>query len=434
MKKKSLLLLISLCALVSCNKGNNNSSSINDSQFSESGSDTTSDSEESSETSSDSGSSQDSSYIDEDSSSEEKTYYTSVESVKEFGKSIKDDYSSIETNNYAKLEGKVIFTLDQISTSKEYKQYNRYRALFFDETGYILLALDDASYQKVKNYQYQSTTYYSIEGAIVKIDNNIIVNVKEFTFIKNHEDNINVDDYFQITSPSASLIEIYDRAKNLPLNYKGMGFEDLALIKLRYIEEINDSVLLMYDGANFIKLSGDNKISNNFTKGETYDCLGLVNVYKYAFSLKLVSKKISSSKINDIDYTKCNTLQGNELYKIDYTNDKKQHFTNYENVYNEVYKFEGYVNGYSKNGSDYMVVCDSYKENAFTSYTTAASANALFIDNNSEYNLKTSNDIANSKLYNYSLEDIKISFYYYPTLKNSQHYWSIYIVSDIQVL
>lgn len=434
MKKKSLLLLISLCALVSCNKGNNNSSSINDSQFSESGSDTTSDSEESSETSSDSGSSQDSSYIDEDSSSEEKTYYTSVESVKEFGKSIKDDYSSIETNNYAKLEGKVIFTLDQISTSKEYKQYNRYRALFFDETGYILLALDDASYQKVKNYQYQSTTYYSIEGAIVKIDNNIIVNVKEFTFIKNHEDNINVDDYFQITSPSASLIEIYDRAKNLPLNYKGMGFEDLALIKLRYIEEINDSVLLMYDGANFIKLSGDNKISNNFTKGETYDCLGLVNVYKYAFSLKLVSKKISSSKINDIDYTKCNTLQGNELYKIDYTNDKKQHFTNYENVYNEVYKFEGYVNGYSKNGSDYMVVCDSYKENAFTSYTTAASANALFIDNNSEYNLKTSNDIANSKLYNYCLEDIKISFYYYPTLKNSQHYWSIYIVSDIQVL
>lgn len=434
MKKKSLLLLISLCALVSCNKGNNNSSSINDSQFSESESNTTSDSEESSETISESGSSQDSSYIDEDSSSEEKTYYTSVESVKEFGKSIKDDYSSIETNNYAKLEGKVIFTLDQISTSKEYKQYNRYRALFFDETGYILLALDDASYQKVKNYQYQNTTYYSIEGAIVKIDNNIIVNVKEFTFIKNHEDNINVDDYFQTTSPSTNLKEIYDRAKNLPLNYKGMGFEDLALIKLRYIEEINDSVLLMYDGANFIKLSGNNKISNNFTKGETYDVLGLVNVYKYAFSLKLVSKKISSSKINDIDYTKYNTLQGNELYKIDYTNDKKQHFIDYENVYNEIYKFEGYVNGYSKNGSDYMVVCDTYKENAFTSYTTAATANALFIDNNSEYNLKTSNDFINSKLYNYCLEDVKISFYYYPTLKNSQHYWSVYIVSDIQVL
>ena len=243
-----------------------------------------------------------------------------------------------------------------------------------------------------------------------------------------------MNDYFQTIVPETSLKDIYEKAKNLPLNYKGMGFGDLTVIKLRYIEEINDSVLLMFDGVNFIKLSGNNKISNSFTKGETYDVLALINVYKYAFSLKLVSKKLSSVKIDDIDYSKCNTLQGNELYKIDYTNDKKQHFADYENVYNEVYKFEGYVNGYSKNGSDYMVVCDTFKENAFTSFVTAAAANALFIDNNSEYNLKTDNDIANSKLYNYCLEDIKISFYYYPTLKNSQHYWSIYIVSDIQVL
>lgn len=441
MKRKNILFIVSLLALLaSCSEekfsnsedGFNSSSFISSDSFSGDHSSTFDDSSELDSQSSSEISSSDS----EDFSSEETNihYYDNVEKIKQYATEIKDDFYYGDELNIAKIQGRIIFVSDQISASKEYKEVNRYRALIFDQSGYILLDVDSSFYKKIKDYQYQLKTYYEIEGKIVKIDGLVQINVTNYTFLTNYTNEIELSSYFENIKKLDNLKKLYSLCQNIPLNYKGIGYYDLININLKYYEKLDNNVLLMHDGYNFIKLIGDSKIGNNFIKGQNYQILAFANIYKYAPSLILVDKKNIDIEINDVNLNSYSILSNDDLYKIDYKNDNKTHFYDYENVFQNIYKFEGYINCYLKNSAMYMVGINEYKTKEYSSYTNAANDKALFINNNSEYNLKNEKDYLSSKTYEYLLEEKKVSFYYYPINRNTNHYWSIYITSEIEAL
>lgn len=431
MRKKLLIFLCTIFLLTGC-KSNNDHSLDESSEYN---SEEISSIESSDDNSSELSSSEENSSeeINEDNSSEEEINLNNILEVKEYGLNFSspNDIGITFTNKIVQLVGKIVLAKDQVATNGLYGEINQYKALFIDETSYIYLDINYNFYSKIKDYQYKDTTIYSIKGEIISNNNIIEINVNEYTFLNNSSLSFSFSSYY---SDLAYTSNYYQIINNIIINNRGCGFSELIKVKAKYIMKLTNTNLLMYDGENYFQLNGHDKIGNEFVLNNTYDLLVIPNLYRYAPGLVYVDKIISQEIIELEDLSKVDKLSSSDLYKIKYSKETTNHSSNYENVFMNIYKFEGYINYYLKNNQINMVMSDNYSSSSYSSYTNALNAKCSFLNNDSEKGLYTDSDLSNSLTYEYALEEIKVSFYYYPYLFNTSNYWMTYIISDIVVM
>ncbi|MGM9873473.1 MAG: hypothetical protein ACI31G_00940 [Bacilli bacterium] len=436
MKNKLLILLFTLFLLTGCNNVTNVDSSIESesntqesSDFISDTSDTTSE-EESEETTSEEKSSEENS-----SEEEENPILNNIEEVINYGLNFPTNPNDIGvtfTNVDVSLTGRVVLSKDQVATNGLYGEINQYKTLFIDETGYMYININSLFYSKIKDYQYLDSTIYKIEGEIINNNNSIEINVENYSFLENSSLSYSFASLYNTTMFETNY---YDEIENIVINNRGCGLGKIIKIKARYIMKLTTNNLLMYDGTNYFQLNGNDKIGNGFILNSTYDILGIMNVYRYAPGIVFVDKISSMTEIGEIDFSNdIETLSSTDLYKIKYTKEVNTHSLNYEKVFKSIYKFEGYINYYVKNDQINMVMSDTYNSSCYSTYTSALNAKCAFISNDNEKNLYSDSDLINSLTYEYALENIKVSFYYYPYLLNTSNYWMVYLISDINVL
>lgn len=436
MNKKIIIIPLLLVSLCGCSKKNGQSSSIIDSSIIDSSfvsSNTNSTFESSSSNSSSSegnssnSSSESSSSSIDDSSSLEETIITSLSEARIKGTSYKDKVNEVgvyQGEDKVKLTCELLSRNDAITSKKGYT--NQYKLLMANEEGYIYINVPLEIYKKLENGIF---SYYTFEGYLAYYCGEVELSVNELP-VKVDNLNYSLDSLFE----EKDIDEVYSIIKNKEVNCKGCNYYNLVKIKAKYLEKMDDKVLLFGNGNKVIQVHGRDKFPNEMTKNNDYYIYASMSMYNYKPGIEYIYSKSCNEEIEIIK----NNLENvdSSLNKNIYEVDTNKKYEEYSSSFPKLYKYEGYVNYYTKSNSAYFVLDDENKDVNYSSYESARSGKTLFIKNDSCVNLYYEKDFTSCPLYEAYLNNNKISCEVALYGYNRQYkVWQVYILeSSINII
>lgn len=432
MKKKNLILsgLIFLLGLTAC-QGTNIISSISVSSStssSQSNVETTSSSNQTSLSTSSSSpitvqTSSNNSSWQSSSSSNSADEKISVKYIRQKAKNYLSSVNEVgvyESTEEVEIDLQLIAVLDAITTKQGYG--SRYKALMSDGEDYIYVKITDTEYKNLKKYVTERQTYH-VKGVIG------LYNKTEAEIISNGEieyigDEIILTDYLSLAD-ELSLSDIYEDLNNLTLNCKGVAYSSIIKTKVTCLaKDINSTNLYFGNGQYIINVHGNDKVTNNFTKGSSYILIGALSVYNYRPSLEYVYSEPISEEIT-FDYNNALSLKASEFYNYTYQVDEEEKYPEYTKFFETPKLVEGYINYYLKDGKGNLVLTDNYYNSPFSTIENAKSAKSIMLDNENCRQLTDSN-VAYCPLYEFALEEIKVSLVVFPYMWNTSKYPMVY--------
>lgn len=355
------------------------------------------------------------------SSIQDNNYITSIKECKEKAKqlsSVVNDKNVAESDLMVNIKAKVLSRFDAITTKNGYG--NRYKILVVNDEGYIYLKVDDIIYSKLEN---KIGSYFDIVGNLSLYCGEVELTVNDMPTEISH-----VDDQYENLYISKSLRQIYDHLSSISLNCKGCGYSSLVKFTGKYLATMDDVVLLFSDGDNIIQVHGPKKFKNSLSVGSVYDIYGAMNMYNFKPGIEYVYSKINNQvSISDVDKSKLDTIDNQNLYSIKYETDKNSSYPSYSKQFEELRVYRGYANIYQKGYKYYVVLKDTYKDVGYDTYTIARDDKALFVKNESCVGLI---DFTFCPFYDFILEDVYIEVVVAPYLWNTNKYWQVYALED----
>lgn len=347
-------------------------------------------------------------------------------SVKYIRRKVENYLSSVnevgvyESTEEVEIDLQLIAVLDAITTKQGYG--SRYKALMSDGEDYIYVKITDTEYKNLKKYVTERQTYH-VKGVIG------LYNKTEAEIISNGEieyigDEIILTDYLSLAD-ELSLSDIYEDLNNLTLNCKGVAYSSIIKTKVTCLaKDINSTNLYFGNGQYIINVHGNDKVTNNFTKGSSYILIGALSVYNYRPSLEYVYSEPISEEIT-FDYNNALSLKASEFYNYTYQVDEEEKYPKYTKFFETPKLVEGYINYYLKDGKGNLVLTDNYYNSPFSTIENAKSAKSIMLDNENCRQLTDSN-VAYCPLYEYALEEIKVSLVVFPYMWNTSKYPMVY--------
>ena len=325
-----------------------------------------------------------------------------------------------ESTEEVEIDLQLIAVLDAITTKQGYG--SRYKALMSDGEDYIYVKITDTEYKDLKKYITERQTYHvkGVMGLYNKTEPEIISD-GEIEYIG---DNIISTDYLSLAE-ELSLSDIYDHLNNLSLNCKGVTYSSVIKTKVTCLaKDINSTNLYFGNGQYIINVHGNDKVTNNFTKGSSYILVGALSVYNYRPSLEYVYSEPISEEIT-FDYDNALSLKALEFYNYTYQVDEEEKYPEYTKFFETPKLVEGYINYYLKDGKGNLVLTDTYYDSPFSTIENAKSAKSIMIDNENCRQLTDSN-VDYCPLYEYALEETKVSLVIFPYMWNTSKYPMVY--------
>ncbi len=325
-----------------------------------------------------------------------------------------------ESTEEVEIDLQLIAVLDAITTKQGYG--SRYKALMSDGEDYIYVKITDTEYKNLKKYVTERQTYH-VKGVIG------LYNKTEAEIISNGEieyigDEIILTDYLSLAD-ELSLSDIYEDLNNLTLNCKGVAYSSIIKTKVTCLaKDINSTNLYFGNGQYIINVHGNDKVTNNFTKGSSYILIGALSVYNYRPSLEYVYSEPISEEIT-FDYNNALSLKASEFYNYTYQVDEEEKYPEYTKFFETPKLVEGYINYYLKDGKGNLVLTDNYYNSPFSTIENAKSAKSIMLDNENCRQLTDSN-VAYCPLYEFALEEIKVSLVVFPYMWNTSKYPMVY--------
>ena len=325
-----------------------------------------------------------------------------------------------ESTEEVEIDLQLIAVLDAITTKQGYG--SRYKALMSDGEDYIYVKITDTEYKNLKKYVTERQTYH-VKGVIG------LYNKTEAEIISNGEieyigDEIILTDYLSLAD-ELSLSDIYEDLNNLTLNCKGVAYSSIIKTKVTCLaKDINSTNLYFGNGQYIINVHGNDKVTNNFTKGSSYILIGALSVYNYRPSLEYVYSEPISEEIT-FDYNNALSLKASEFYNYTYQVDEEEKYPEYTKFFETPKLVEGYINYYLKDGKGNLVLTDNYYNSPFSTIENAKSAKSIMLDNENCRQLTDSN-VAYCPLYEFALEEIKVSLVVFPYMWNTSKYPLVY--------
>lgn len=356
------------------------------------------------------------------SSIQDNNYITSIKECKEKAKqlsSVVNDKNVAESDLMVNIKAKVLARFDAITTKSGYG--NRYKILVANDEGYIYLKVDDKIYSKLEN---KIGNYFDIIGKLSLYCGEVELTVNDMPSEISHK-----DDQYENLYINKSLRQIYDHLSSISLNSKGCGYSSLVKFTGKYLATMDDVVLLFSDGDNIIQVHGPKKFKNSLSVGSVYDIYGAMNMYNFKPGIEYVYSKINNQvSISDVDKSKLDTIDNQNLYSIKYETDKNSSYPSYSKQFEELRIYRGYANIYQKGYKYYVVLKDTYKDVGYDTYTNARDDKALFVKNESCVGLI---DFTFCPFYDFILEDVYIEVVVAPYLWNTNKYWQVYALEDL---
>ena len=347
-------------------------------------------------------------------------------SVKDIKKKAENYLSSVneigvyESTEEVEIDLQLIAVLDAITTKQGYG--SRYKALMSDGEDYIYVKITDTEYKNLKKYVTERQTYH-VKG-IIGLYNNTEAEIISNGEIEYIGDEIILTDYLSLAD-ELSLSDIYENLNNLALNCKGVAYSSIIKTKVTCLaKDINSTNLYFGNGQYIINVHGNDKVTNNFTKGSSYILVGALSVYNYRPSLEYVYSEPISEEIT-FDYNNALSLKASEFYNYTYQVDEEEKYPEYTKFFETPKLVEGYINYYLKDGKGNLVLTDNYYNSPFSTIENAKSAKSIMIDNENCRQLTDSN-VAYCPLYEYALEETKISLVIFPYMWNTSKYPLVY--------
>lgn len=347
-------------------------------------------------------------------------------SVKDIKKKAENYLSSVnevgvyESTEEVEIDLQLIAVLDAITTKQGYG--SRYKALMSDGEDYIYVKITDTEYKNLKKYVTERQTYH-VKG-VIGLYNNTETEIISNGEIEYIGDEIILTDYLSLAD-ELSLSDIYENLNNLALNCKGVAYSSIIKTKVTCLaKDINSTNLYFGNGQYIINVHGNDKVTNNFTKGSSYILVGALSVYNYRPSLEYVYSEPISEEIT-FDYNNALSLKASEFYNYTYQVDEEEKYPEYTKFFETPKLVEGYINYYLKDGKGNLVLTDNYYNSPFSTIENAKSAKSIMIDNENCRQLTDSN-VAYCPLYEYALEETKISLVIFPYMWNTSKYPLVY--------
>ena len=347
-------------------------------------------------------------------------------SVKDIKKKAENYLSSVnevgvyESTEEVEIDLQLIAVLDAITTKQGYG--SRYKALMSDGEDYIYVKITDTEYKNLKKYVTERQTYH-VKG-VIGLYNNTEAEIISNGEIEYIGDEIILTDYLSLAD-ELSLSDIYENLNNLALNCKGVAYSSIIKTKVTCLaKDINSTNLYFGNEQYIINVHGNDKVTNNFTKGSSYILVGALSVYNYRPSLEYVYSEPVSEEIT-FDYDNALSLKASEFYNYTYQVDEEEKYPEYTKFFETPKLVEGYINYYLKDGKGNLVLTDNYYNSPFSTIENAKSAKSIMIDNENCRQLTDSN-VAYCPLYEYALEETKISLVIFPYMWNTSKYPLVY--------
>lgn len=306
------------------------------------------------------------------------------------------------------------------------------KAIVANETGYILVAINQKDYTNISGYASKQQVY-DYEGTITYYNGEPEVTLtKAPSYVKD----VTLDYTLDVTD-GGSIMDVFNEIKTMPQNKSLTGFiVRPTTLTLRYILKLEDSIGLFTDGVNVVQVHGHSSLTNSFSIDNNYEITFVPGLYRSKTSFTYISHRASSVEVPPVAVE--NTMTATQLYANGYIKEPKFASDFAKNlVYAEtminLYVFEGYANYYVKNDADYIVF-DDVAKNGYTSEETATEANAMFANNDSSRVLSTEKDYLNciftDEAFAPKEEKTKIRFVFVPYLMNTKGYFQIHVFEN----
>lgn len=324
------------------------------------------------------------------------------------------------STDLVEFTGKLLARLDSGTSKSQYG--NQYKFLFADSTGYIYVNAN-------------LLTYYDMAagiGEFYRIVGNPSIYIGEAEVVlKNYYTAPRTEiDLSTLAEEMDDISEIHQYASSLRLNNKGVAFSKIVTFEAAFLGKADNAVLLFCDGINAIYVHGDNYVGNRFTINSSYRLIAAVTMFNFRPGVEFIDRGPADNKFEtEIEASSLPLISGNELYNYKYETDENSSYPNYSSKFTHLYRYEGYVSLYTKSGSDYIVLEDTYHENFYATYQNAAAAKTIFAKNIDCVDLYSDADFLRCPFNDYLGEDIKIQVVFVPYLWNTSNYWQGYFLT-----
>jgi len=423
MKKFKFLLLALL--LSSCGLTNVNSTSFNDSSLSNT-SQSTSSINDITSLSSDISSS---SIISSGSSLEEEIKETNIKEIKEIAnkyKGLENNVGVYESNEQVEIELKLIACLDAITSKTGYG--DRYKILMTDGKDYIYLKTTLEIYTNLKKYV-EDRGVYNVKGNISLYNNEVEITVREEPkYLQGKDFEFDYNDL----ATQVTLKQFYEEINNLKLNCKGIAFSKIVSMDVICLaKDINNTNLYFGNGEYIINVHGNDKVTNKFVKGASYNLIGALNMHNFRPGLEYVYAEKLDVDIK-FDVSNASEMKASDFYNYKYEVDEDESYPNYTQLFEKPYKIKGYVNSYMKDNKEYVVFEDQYNENYYSTYQNALNAKTVFFVNENYIKLTSSNS-KYCPLYEHIENGTYLEITLFPYMWNTLKYPQVYAYEFIEI-
>lgn len=366
--------------------------------------------------------------ISSPSSSEKTNDKEDISSIVEYCQTLKgseNEQGCVIGTKMVTFEGHLTTYNDMITSSSGYLP--KYAYSFVDSTGYIFAHYNDNKYSPYAN---GSDSLYRVKGYASLYLGQPCVKVSSIEWKEGKDTEITKDIISSFATSYTNISDLYDYTTSLSINKKGTRMGNLVKVRAKYIAKINNSVIEVYDGNNVLRIHGNSKINNGLTINNVYDFVGFADMYMYAPSLEYVQSTFVEQ--GETEVFNSTLVTAANFGKIQKTNDSTAHVKNYEAAFKKVFRIEGYVNYYWKDGRANMILTDSYQSSSFDTINNVygSSNKSVIFSNDSEQKLTSANY---SALKDYVNTNTKVSLCFvadFQTAFNNTYYWSVSLLSS----
>lgn len=358
-------------------------------------------------------------------SSEGSIRETTVSEIRAIGETLvgsENEVGVAESDCKVSFVAKMYSCLDAVTTKSGYG--NRYKILVADTTGYLYVKVPYASYEYLTKYDNQYGCY-RFEGTVSLYNGEVEV-TSDLKPVYLNETDIAVD-WEILAEENDSLETVYRDIYALKTNTKGIAFSGIVGLNLLCLaRDFENTNVYLTDGKNIVNMHGNAHLYTKFTPGFSYHVYAAKTIHNFRPGLEFVAASVLEQPMS-FQTEDLQSMTASEFYRYTYQVDKNDAYPSYSALFENAYRFEGYVNYYEKDGKIYMVLEDAYKENSYSSYTAAKDAKAVFLKNKNCVGIQTEKDEAACELL--SCLDGKVEMILFPYLWNTLGYFQVYYYS-----
>lgn len=308
--------------------------------------------------------------------------------------------------------------------------------LFADAESYIYLRLPYAKYTGYLANRYVMQEY-QVTANITKVNNQIELTLNNSLTTQESVINLSSSTSYnqeQVSEVKSSLEELVDDFNAIPLNNKKYGSGKIVTVTGQVIateyKEANKKCVI-YDGTNIVTVIGSSKIVGQYDIGSTLEVTGILNIQVSCPAVLLLSSKVKSDVSKDLNMTNYEEVKPSYFKQWNLISDKM--VTPEITDFMKLYKTTGYIKydtSRTTSGKYYVGAVDNVSDKLSDNGIKTSIAGFYLMNNQNLSEL----EFSYSGFYELCDNSEPVTFYFTLfSFNNNEHAWNCFPVVNYEV-